>query len=275
MKTRVIFPEFVIHTTPLEKINYNNEKHELCIYLDDEKERRWCIKATICIAVDIVNFDCSYWQPQYFPEECFEKKRGMLHPRFKNHILESENSSWLRAFVKNEEMDGLFKDMKHFIVSLYETQIDFWAQIITLEELKNERENKIDIEANERLESGEMIEWDNVKYHSCVLKHHMNEKTLIFNFEQCEAIRIRVQEKFVRKAEESKAVLCEYLKGESLGLNSSVFEAKNSEWVRELKTELKKKEPQGTCLEKIRHFVLRPGNTIFECCALSVQLRKT
>lgn len=272
MKTRVVFPDFVIHTTPLEKVNYNNEKHELYIYLDDENEKRWCIKAAVCIAVNIVNFDCSYWQSKYFPKECFEKKRGMLHPQFKNHILESENSSWLRAFVKNEEMSGLFKDMKHFIVSLYETQIDFFAQSITLEEFEKKRANEIDIEANGHLEFWEMIEWDNIKYHSCILKRYAKGETQTLDFDQCEAIKIRAREEFVRKVNESKEVVCEYLKSECWVLNSSIFEVKNSKWLRKLKNELKKKEPQGTCLEKIRHFVLQLSDTTVECCAHDIRL---
>lgn len=275
MKTKVVFPDFVIHTTPLEKAEYNNEKHEFYIYLDDENEKRRRIKAAGCIAADIVNFDCSYWRPQYFPEECFEKKRGLLHPLFKNHILESENSSWLRAFIKKEKKSDCFRDMKHFIVSLYETQIDFVAQSIALEECREEGADQMNAEADGSVKLGESMEWDNGKCHSCVLKRHIEGKTRILDFDQGEAIRIRVQGTFVRDEEENKGTVCEGLQGECLGPNASVFEVKNSEWLRLLKTELKKKEPQGTCLEKTRHFVVRLGNTIIECCARDIRLRET
>ena len=41
MKTKVVYPELIIHTTPLERVEYDAVEKYTYIYLDDVNEKRW------------------------------------------------------------------------------------------------------------------------------------------------------------------------------------------------------------------------------------------
>lgn len=280
IRARVIYPEFVIHTTPLERVRYDLKKRELRIYLDDEDEKRRCVRADFCLAADIVDFDCSYWKPKYFPEECFAEEEDMPFPQFKNHILQAQKSPWLKALKRNKKK-GAPKGIKHFIVSLYETQIDFLARSVALEEYRAEEE-KEPLKAVQTVQPGgadaeacvqsfgwvewDYTEWDNTGYRTCSFCGGEKGKFRRLGFVECEGMRITAEKAGIRKMAGNRGGVCRDIGGKYPETDPFVSDAERSEWLRTLRINLKKKEPCGD-LKDCRHFVLQTGETAVECCA--------
>ena len=61
MKTKVVYPELIIHTTPLERVEYDAVEKYTYIYLDDVNEKRWRLKVYFIVAIKIFAFVFTSW----------------------------------------------------------------------------------------------------------------------------------------------------------------------------------------------------------------------
>ena len=140
MKTKVVYPKFIIHTTPLERVEFDNNKKYTYIYLDDVNEKRWCIKASVNVALKIVQFDCTSWNDtRDCPPECFENGDRSFFSKFERHILEVIDSEWVKELKETtlKTIDPALENLekaRHFILPLYDNVIEFIAWDIILEE---------------------------------------------------------------------------------------------------------------------------------------------
>ena len=140
MKTKVVYPELIIHTTPLERVEYHAVEEYTYIYLDDVNEKRWRLKVYVNVAIKIVAFDCTSWNDlRDSPSECFENGDRSFDSKFERHILEVIDSEWIKELTEttlktiDPALDSL-ENARHFILPLYDTVIEFVAWDIILEE---------------------------------------------------------------------------------------------------------------------------------------------
>ena len=104
----IINDEIVIHTTPLEKIQFEDDK--LCLSFDDSALKRIHMEFS-----NILSFKSTYedvWDVDLLCEECFYID-DENHTRYSRKIYEIKGSSWMNE-LKNQGKDMFQEDFSLF-----------------------------------------------------------------------------------------------------------------------------------------------------------------
>ena len=116
MKTKIIDRETVIHTVPLEKIDYGKN---LTVHFDDINLNRIVKKF-----IEVISFKVTYedvWNCDYLCEEAFYTDENGVD-RYIRYIYEVLDSKWIDELRKNcDEQDaGVFEDKEfhHYVLIL-------------------------------------------------------------------------------------------------------------------------------------------------------------
>lgn len=124
MENKVIFKEFEINTTPLEKMVL--DPYSIEIELDDIEELRYKVIVKPYQAIKVVTIDCVS-SKDYYNEYCF--RDGFYH----RHILEIDNSLWIQKLKKNITSSNMFLDgVKHFVLPLQDIIVEVIAKDIEI-----------------------------------------------------------------------------------------------------------------------------------------------
>lgn len=139
MKTKILYKEFQIHNVPFERVEFDAEKQDLKIFLDDVNEKRWLIKIKGELALKIIDIDIcnlNFLKGGDFHDDCYIKSYG--NDVFRSFIMEVENSKWIKEIRKarRSSQDGSMENARHFLITCYDYVIEFIAQDIELEEVK-------------------------------------------------------------------------------------------------------------------------------------------
>ena len=128
MKTKIISSNIVIHTVPLEKIDFDTQ---LTVTFDDVNLNRITKKFINVIAFKFVFEDV--WDYDYMCDEAFYTDENG-NERYKRYIYELLDSKWIDELRKNsDEQDAdVFEDIEyhHFILILGDKILEVVAEKI-------------------------------------------------------------------------------------------------------------------------------------------------
>lgn len=128
MKTKIIYSNIVIHTVPLEKIDFDTQ---LTVTFDDVNLNRITKKFINVIAFKFVFEDV--WDYDYMCDEAFYTDENG-NERYKRYIYELLDSKWIDELRKNsDEQDAdVFEDIEyhHFILILGDKILEVVAEKI-------------------------------------------------------------------------------------------------------------------------------------------------
>lgn len=126
IKTKILDSSIAIHTTPLEKIEFNDN---LTITFDDEKFNRITKKF-----INVLSYKVTYedvWDHDFMCEEAFYKDEEG-NGRYRRCIYELLDSKWLEELKHNyEEVDaGIFERSvyHHYILHLGDNILEVIAE---------------------------------------------------------------------------------------------------------------------------------------------------
>lgn len=124
---KIIYPEFEIHTTPLEEVKIDSTS--LQIMLDDIFEERYILYAKPYQAFKITTIDCVS-SHNYYNEFCY--RNGIFH----RHILQIENSDYISELKNANPSVDFLNSSKHFALLLQDNLIDIISYELVLEKAK-------------------------------------------------------------------------------------------------------------------------------------------
>lgn len=144
MKAKILYKNFQIHDVPFERVVFDDQIiTDRYILLDDINEKRWKIKFKVYQALKITTIDCAgldFSKGGDFEDACFEDKEGFPVPQFQSHIMEVENSEWIKEMKKTlkryDLQDNFMEKSRHFLIPCYDNIIEIIAWDIELEEVK-------------------------------------------------------------------------------------------------------------------------------------------
>ena len=116
MDVNVIMPELEIHCTPLEEIAI--DPYCIKISFDDINENRYEIIVKPYQALRITTIDCVSAQ-EFYNDYCY---RG---GRFHRHILQIDNSEYLKELIAKSENADFIKNSKHYLLPMQDIIIEF------------------------------------------------------------------------------------------------------------------------------------------------------
>lgn len=127
MKNQIVHKEFVLETTPLEKIHI--EDSTITIECDDQFQETYILEFSPYQAIKIVTIDCANFE-NYECNDCLYKGR------FHRHIVEVLDSKWIRELKRDlkkfDKQATFMNEAKHYVFLAGDNYIEIVSWEMTI-----------------------------------------------------------------------------------------------------------------------------------------------